>query len=110
MQVVQAGLSFRAILGHTVIHEYKEVFDTVSSKWSSVLLEYYQKNIDQDLIYYSYGWVLEKLTLHTATSGITNNISESYNRVLQSVCRSYYPADLMVISANQNSEEDMHVW
>ena len=81
--------------------EYQQIFSDVSSKWSNAFIQYYKKNIEEDLCNHSSRWVLERLALYSEDSGITNNISESFNTVLKSLCRPKLPADLMVVTAYQ---------
>ena len=80
------------------VETYTCQLENLSSIWSGEFRKYYIKSIGQDFLQYSSRWRLESLDLYSPKSGITNNISESFNHVLKTVVRPKLPADLMLLS------------
>ena len=69
-----------------------------SSLWTEAFKVYYHSHIEPDLLKYSSRWKLEQLNLYSPNSGITNNISESFNHVLKSFVRPNMPSDLLILA------------
>ena len=80
---------------------YDKLFNAHSSQWSLAFKEYYIKYIEKDFMLYSARWRLKKLDLYSSRSGITNNSSESFNRVLKTLVRPKFPSDLMMLTFYQ---------
>ena len=69
-----------------------------SSLWTEAFKVYYHSHIEPDLLKYSCRWKLEQPNLYSPKSGITNNISESFNHVLKSFVRPNMPPDLLILA------------
>lgn len=65
----------------------KNVYDGLLSElqktWDATFKQYYMTNIDPDIPHSIGRWVLEKHNIYNPYSGITNNQSESLNRVIK---------------------------
>ena len=65
----------------------EEDFDTMlrelSINWSEAYLQYFEKCIERDVKQFASPWYLKQFNLFDENSGITNNISESFNVVLK---------------------------
>ena len=65
----------------------KNVYDGLLSElrntWDATFEQYYMTNIDPDIPHSIGRWVLEELNIYNPYSGITNNQSESLNRVIK---------------------------
>ena len=68
-------------------------------RWSSAFTTYYQSRIRPDICKYSGKWILEETGFYDPYSGITNNASESFNKVLKWMndCKKM-PLDIMILS------------
>ena len=60
--------------------EYEERLNEYSKTWDSAFHQYYMKDIDPHSFQIG-RWVLQPLNLYNPYSGVTNNLSESFNRV-----------------------------
>jgi hypothetical protein len=55
---------------------------SITSKWSEPAVSYFEGELKSDIIKYAGKWLLEEFDgLYDPYSGITNNLSESYNAV-----------------------------
>ena len=72
---------------------------TDEGKWSAAFTTYYQSKIRPDICKYSGKWILEGTGFYDPYSGITNNASESFNKVLKWM-NDYkkMPMDMMILS------------
>jgi hypothetical protein len=53
---------------------------SITSKWSEPAVSYFERQLKSDIIKYAGKWLLEEFDeLYDPYSGITNNLSESYN-------------------------------
>lgn len=65
-------------------NEFLELSKDLTSKWTSEVVSYFEKELKTDILERSGKWVLEQFEgLYDPYSGITNNLSESYNAVLK---------------------------
>ena len=61
----------------------QKIFSNHSTTWTSSYLEYFNREIKPSIIYHSGRWWLERFNIYNPFSGITNNVSESINRILK---------------------------
>ena len=62
--------------------EYDEKLEKYSKTWDSAFHQYYMKEIHPDSFLIG-RWVLQPLNLYNPYSGVTNNQSESFNKVIK---------------------------
>ena len=62
--------------------EYNERLEEYSKTWDSTFYHYYMKEIHPDSHHVG-RWVLQPLSLYNPYSGVTNNQSESFNKVIR---------------------------
>ena len=72
-----------SILDSDSKEEFTETCETLTAKWSKPVVDYFEKNIKNDILKYSAKWILNQLNLFNPYSGIKNNISEGMNTVLK---------------------------
>ena len=78
---------------------FLELSDDLTSKWAADFASYFQKELKSDIFERSGRWVLEQFDeLYDPYSGITNNLSESYNAVLKQENEwKELPVDMLVL-------------
>jgi hypothetical protein len=60
--------------------EFLDCSMSITSKWSEPPVSYFERELKFDIIKYTGKWLLEEFDgLYDPYSGITNNLSESYN-------------------------------
>ena len=52
-------------------------------KWSEAVVDYFDSRLREDIIDYASRWLLEELEIYDLYSGITNNMSEGTNNVVE---------------------------
>ena len=62
---------------------FMENCENLTTKWSKPVVDYFNKNIRDDIVKYSAKWTLKELNLFNPYSGITNNSSEGMNTVIK---------------------------
>ena len=78
---------------------FQKIFSNLSTTWTSSYLEYFNREIKPSIINHSGRWVLERFNIYNPFSGITNNVSESINRVLKDLtCWKCQPVDCALLS------------
>jgi hypothetical protein len=72
---------------------------SITSKWSEPAVSYFERELKSDIIKHAGKWLLEEFDgLYDPYSGITNNLSESYNAVLkQEKDWKELPVDMLVL-------------
>ncbi len=63
--------------------EYERRLAEVRKRWDALFEEYFMKNIHPDVPTTLGRWVLEALEIYNPYSGVTNNQSEGFNRVMK---------------------------
>ena len=64
--------------------EFLDCSMSIASKWSEPAVSYFERQLKSDIIKYAGKWLLEEFDgLYDPYSGITNNLSESYNAVMK---------------------------
>jgi len=63
--------------------EYKRRLEEVCKNWDTLFKEYFMKNIHADVPTTLGRWVLEAHQIYNPYSGVTNNQSEGFNRVMK---------------------------
>ena len=58
-------------------------YENLSQKWSQAFCTYFDFELKNELLKYSVKWDLEECGMYDPYSGITNNRSESFNKVLK---------------------------
>ena len=62
--------------------DFLQKLDTLTSKWSEPVVEHFETYFKSDILNHSGKWIIEKFDgLYDPFSGITNNLSESYNAI-----------------------------
>ena len=64
---------------------FDTLYDDMSLTWTHAYLEYFNREIEPSIKNHPGRWSLEKLNMYNPFSGISNNVSESINRVLKSL-------------------------
>jgi hypothetical protein len=64
--------------------EFLDCSMSITLKWSEPAVSYFERQLKSDIIKYAGKWLLEEFDgLYDPYSGITNNLSESYNAVMK---------------------------
>ena len=63
--------------------EYDRQLAEVRQRWDVLFVDYYMKNIHEDVPTALGRWILESLQVYHPYSGVTNNQSEGFNRVMK---------------------------
>lgn len=63
--------------------EYNERLAEVCQRWDALFQDYFMRNIHEDIPTTLGRWVLESLQIYHPYSGVTNNQSEGFNRVMK---------------------------
>ena len=79
--------------------DFLQKLDTLTSKWSEPVVEHFETYFKSDILNHSGKWIIEKFDgLYDPFSGITNNLSESYNAILKQEQEwEELPVDMMVL-------------
>ena len=79
--------------------DFFQKLDTLTSNWSEPVVEHFETYFKSDILNHSGKWIIEKFDgLYYPFSGITNNLSESYNAILKQEQEwEELPVDMMVL-------------
>ena len=67
--------------------------------WSQPVVEYFYARLRRDIIEHAAGWVLEDLNVYDPYSGVTNNMSEATNNVIEGLKNwQWVPLDAIILS------------
>lgn len=83
--------------------ESLEAFEDLETEfklsWSSAMVEYFNTRLRRDIVEHGSRWVLEELHIYDPYSGVTNNMSEGTNNVIEGLQNWHAaPLDAMILS------------
>ena len=82
------------------VKDYHHSVDAKVRNWSLAFSRYYAKHVEKDVLDNCGRWVIDHLGLYDTYSGITSNLSESYNNVIKGfLSRKEVTQDIMALKA-----------
>ena len=82
--------------------DFEEIVEKITAKWSQPVVDYFEKEMKEDIKSHAAKFIIEPLGLFDPYSGVTNNCSESLNAVIKDLLDWHeVPVDVIFLSLHK---------